>query len=308
MSMAAAIALAIAMDFLFGDPPGRWHPVAWIGSLLTQGRRYLERGSPRGLLVRGALLVVGSAVLAALAGWAAGALDRHSTSIGVGIEAIALKLSFSLRNLASACWRVAGALRAGDLGEARRLVGFHLVSRPTGELDAGQVASAAVESVAENLTDAFVAPLLCYFAFGLPGAYVYRAINTADAMIGYRAGHLEYFGKVAARLDDVINLIPARVSALAIVVATGAVGGDARCAWRTMIRDHGLTASPNAGWTMSAMAGALGIALEKPGVYRLGEGSLPGAGHIGRSVQTVLAAGLGTAAAMIGAFLLRGSR
>jgi adenosylcobinamide-phosphate synthase len=202
---------------------------------------------------------------------------------------------------------VESALRAGHLADARRLVGFHLVSRPTGELDADHVASAAVESAAENLTDAFVAPLLCYLAFGLPGAYAYRAINTADAMIGYRAERFEYFGKAAARLDDVLNIVPARLSALAIAAAARVAGGDARRAWRVMMRDHGRTASPNAGWTMSAMAGALGVALEKPGAYRLGDGSLPGPGHIGRARRIARAAGLGSAAAMIGAMLL-GSR
>ena len=175
----------------------------------------------------------------------------------------------------------------GDLAAARAALARDLVSRRTEDLAEGQVASAAVESVAENLTDGFVAPLCFFLAFGLPGALVYRAINTADAMLGYREGTLEEFGKLAARLDDVLNLIPARLSAGAIVLAAPFGGGDARRAFTVMRRDQGLTASPNAGWTMAAMAGGLGVAIEKAGAYRLGDGALPTAGHIRQSVSIV---------------------
>jgi adenosylcobinamide-phosphate synthase len=137
-----------------------------------------------------------------------------------------------------------------------------------------------------------VAPLAFYLAFGLPGAFGYRALNTADAMIGYRQGALEYFGKVAARLDDVMNLVPARVAALAIVLAAVASGAHAARAWRTMLDHHGRTASPNAGWTMAAMAGALGVRLEKPGHYLLGEGAEPTAADISIAVRIMIVAAL----------------
>jgi adenosylcobinamide-phosphate synthase len=158
------------------------------------------------------------------------------------------------------------------------------VSRPTAQLTAGQVASGAIESVAENLTDALVAPAVFFVLLGLPGALAYRALNTADTMLGYREGRLEYFGKVAARLDDVANLLPARIAGLALVVAAG---WRMTAAWSTMLRDHASTASPNAGWTMSATAGALGVTLEKPGSYRLGQGRAPRAADIGPSIWLV---------------------
>ncbi|MET0486093.1 MAG: CobD/CbiB family cobalamin biosynthesis protein, partial [Candidatus Rokuibacteriota bacterium] len=139
----------------------------------------------------------------------------------------------------------------------------------------------AIESLAENLTDSFVAPLLFYLVFGLPGAFAYRALNTADSMLGYREGALEYFGKLAARLDDVANLIPARLSALALVVAAGRRAPDA-CA--VMLGDHRRTSSPNAGWTMAAMSGALGVTLAKPGAYSLGRGAEPGIADISRGL------------------------
>ncbi len=167
------------------------------------------------------------------------------------------------------------------------------MSRPTATLRAEQVAAGVVESLAENLTDAFVSPLMFYLVLGLPGALAYRALNTADSMLGYRQGALEYFGKLAARLDDVANLIPARLAALALVIVAGR---RVRSAWSTMLSDHRLTASPNAGWTMAAMAGALGVTLAKPGAYSLGHGREPDVTDIahalrllGRAIAAVLA-------------------
>src|SRR5262245_27086690 len=289
--MAAAIALAVAIDLAFGDPPNRWHPVAWIGRLMVLGRRVAAaQRSALALLVSGAILVSLCSTLAGFAGWFVSGVASEAGWAGVILEAIGLKLAISIRDLVSACRVVAGALLAGDLPEARRLVGHHLVSRPTAQLEAAQVASATVESVGENLTDAVVAPLVFYLAFGLAGAYVYRTINTADAMFGYREGDLEYFGKTCARLDDIFNWIPARISALAIVCAAAALREDASGAWETLVRDHRKTASPNAGWTMAALAGALGVSLEKPGSYRLGDGPSAQAADIERGIRIVFAA------------------
>lgn len=136
--------------------------------------------------------------------------------------------------------------------------------------------------MAENLTDAVVAPVVFFLVLGAPGALAYRALNTADTMLGYRTGALEHFGKLAARLDDVANLLPARLAALAIVAAAGA---QARAAWLVMSQDHARTASPNAGWTMSAMSGALGVTLVRPETYRLGSGPPPDASDIPRSIH-----------------------
>jgi adenosylcobinamide-phosphate synthase len=187
---------------------------------------------------------------------------------------------------------VARDLELGDLDAARAQVGFHLVSRPTAGLDNRHVASAAIESVAENLTDSFIGPLCFYLAFGLPGAAVYRMVNTADAVLGYRDGRLEYFGKVAARLDDACNLIPARLAGMAVVVGAAFAGEHSRSAFAAMIRDAARTASPNAGWTMAAMAGALRVTLEKPTAYRLGRGALPSGSDIERSIRVMLAAAM----------------
>ena len=302
--------LALAFDVLVGEPPNRLHPVAWIGRLLVWGRARSWASSPAGLMAVGGgvlagvlLLVVG---LAALLSWLAGRLGWP----GLVLEAALLKCAFSLRGLAGAAMGVTAALEAGSLEEARRRVGRDLVSRPAEELSAPHVASATVESVAENLTDSVVAPLLFFLIGGLPGAWAYRVVNTADAMWGYREGDLEYLGKAAARLDDALNWIPARLAAIGIVLSafmSGAAAGRAVIgAWRTMWRDAGRTASPNAGWTMAAMAGALGVTLEKPGAYRLGSGPLPTARHIHRAVQVMLvASGLSVAVGLAVAALGR---
>src|SRR5437867_1398029 len=133
----------------------------------------------------------------------------------------------------------------GDRSGPRRSAGAHLVRRPTAELDTGRVASATIESAAENLTDSLVAPALFFLAGGLAGAAVYRVVNTADAMFGYRTGPLEYFGKIAARLDDLLNLIPARLAGLSLVAGAALVAEKGRGALACLRRDRRRTASPN---------------------------------------------------------------
>jgi adenosylcobinamide-phosphate synthase len=154
-------------------------------------------------------------------------------------------------------------------------VGWHLVSRDTSQSSSSLVVAATVESLAENITDGLTSPLLFFALGGLPGAWAYRFCNTCDSMLGYRDPEREYLGKFTARLDDVLNWLPARLTGALIVFAAALSGEDARNAWCTMPTEHRRTASPNAGWTMSAMAGALGVTLEKVGHYRLEGGNGP---------------------------------
>ena len=311
-----ALLLAVALDLVLGEPPNRFHPVAWIGRALSWAARPAHGPwPPDGGRRRRAwpLVLAGGVAVAAVTAVAAGAAAVVGLAVdsagpaGVLLEAVALKGAFSLRALRAAALSVRDALIAGELAGARRALGLHLVSRATGELDAGHVASGAVESVAENLTDSWVAPVCFYALGGLPAAWAYRAVNTADAMLGYREGRLEYFGKVAARLDDALNWVPARLAALAIVAGAAGTGESAAGAWRALRRDGARTASPNAGRTMAAMAGALGVALDKPGHYRLGAGSLPDARAIDRALKVAAAAALAALAAAGAALVLAGS-
>jgi adenosylcobinamide-phosphate synthase len=151
-----------------------------------------------------------------------------------------------------------------------------------------------------------MAPLCFFLLGGLPAAWAYRVVNTADAMLGYRQGELEYLGKTSARLDDLLNWIPARLAGLGIVAGAWVAGESGRRAWRVMLRDRGRTLSPNAGWTIAAMAGALGIVLEKPGAYRLGGDALPGVDAIDRALRVTMAAsGLCVAGSLLAALLWR---
>ena len=299
---AVVLALALAVELAIGDPVSRWHPVALFGRTIEGLFRRAPRTGRWRQLAYGAIAAgatVGSVALAtALLLRFAGEVS-HGLAIVLG--AALLKASLSYRQLAAEAGRVADHLESGRLEEARVSLRA-LVSRDTLSLPPALAASAAVESVAENLSDSFVAPLLYYVLFGVPGALAYRAINTLDAQVGYH-GPYEYIGRVAAKLDDAANLVPARLTAALLVLACALARADPVLALRTAWRDHLRTESPNAGWPMAAMAGGLRARLEKPGHYRLGEvGGECTASSIRRSVAvtrwaTALAAGLAVAGA-----------
>jgi len=284
-----AFVAAIALDAVLGEPPNALHPVAWIGRAAS----FVLAGAPRTGAMR-QLVFGGFVALVIPLGCAAAAagliLATARWPVVQLVTAIAvLKPTFALRALGEAADQVRRALAAGDLAQARTGLGS-LCSRDAAELDESLVAAAVVESVAENASDSVVAPLFYFAVFGLPGAVAYRAMNTLDAMIGYR-GRYEYLGKAAARLDDVLNLVPARITAGLFVLAAVVSGGDATGAWRVLVRDGGQTASPNAGRPMAAMAGLLGVTLEKPGHYRLGApGAAPGVATIRAAWRVVVIA------------------
>lgn len=284
-----ALILALVLDGLLGEPPAALHPVVWMGRAVDRvGRRVPP--APAGQLVHGGLQVVavgGAAALGALV--LAGAARRVPEPYSTVAEAWLLKTLLSVRALVAAARAVGRALDDGDLERARAEVRT-LVSRDAAWLGAPLLASAAVESVAENAVDSVVGPLLSYALAGLPGAAIYRAVNTMDAMIGYR-GRFEYLGKVAARTDDLLNLVPARVGALLLAGGAGIAGGSVGGALHLLRSDRQLTESANAGWPMSAMAGALGVRLTKPGTYCLGaELPDPEVGSIERAVDVLIAA------------------
>ena len=199
----------------------------------------------------------------------AGLRDIHQIAYVV-VGGFLLKTTFSIKMLHQTAARVRDLLAAGDIQGVRAQMSS-LVSRDPSQLTPEQATAATVESVSENIADSIIGPWLAFALFGLPGAVAYRAINTLDSMIGYH-GRYEYLGKASAWFDDLVNLIPSRLAGLLLVVASLVLPGQkASDAWRIMLRDHGKTESPNAGWTMSGMAGALGVELEKADHYRLGD-------------------------------------
>ena len=280
------ILFSLLLDMLFGDPPNRFHPVAWMGSTIAALQNMApEKDQPLKQLAYGGLLSLSGGVFFALLGRGLTAgLKRVPSPLRWLLEAGLLKTTIGLRGLDQAAGEVQSALENGDLDTARHSLRFHLVSRDTAELNASQAAAATVESVAENASDGVLGPLVYYLLGGLPAALFYRFINTADAMLGYRDREREWLGKIPARLDDLLNLLPARLSGLLIALAAGLRSRRFFPACQTMHRDSGKTASPNAGWPMSAMAGALNVELEKVDHYTLGEGNpAPETHHLGEA-------------------------
>jgi len=267
---------AVLSDFLFGDPPTTVHPVGFQGRYISFLWKYRPENKPGALLLYGVFIILsgllltvaavilfqrGISILSGLSG------DPFAFFINVLLTAGLLKGSFSLRNLFRAGKEVASALEDGLLEDARRLVAYHLVSRRTDNLDSSGVASAALESLAENFTDSAVAPFFWYSLGGPAASWGYRYVNTADAMLGYREGDREWGGKTAARLDDILNWIPSRLAGWLIIAAAFPAGLDAGGALKVMRKDSRNCPSPNSGWSMAAAAGALGVRFEKEGVY-----------------------------------------
>lgn len=256
--------LAFFFDLLIGDPQSRWHPVALMGRFIAWLERlfYREAHDPMLKMVSGAVLV--AVVLLVSYDVAAGLLYLSydipyawgSTVVG------ALMLSFMIapKSLAKAGRQIYDLLAAGKLPEARKAVGG-IVGRDTENLNDAEVTRAAVESIAENTSDGIIAPLFFFAIGGVPLAVLYRAANTMDSMLGYRNDRYLYFGKAAARLDDVLNFIPARITGMLFVMSAFLLSYDAHFALYIMRRDAAKHPSPNGGWAEAAMAGALHIRL-----------------------------------------------
>jgi adenosylcobinamide-phosphate synthase len=248
------LALAMIVDALFGEPRWLWdrlpHPAVLMGRAVAAADRRLNTGGDRRL--RGVAALAGLVLAAAAAGWL--------LSLAWPVEVIAAAILLAQRSLVDHVRAVADALHL-SVGDGRLAVA-QIVGRDTDAMQAPDVARAAIESAAENLSDGVIAPLFWFAIAGLPGMCVYKMVNTADSMIGHRTPRHEAFGWAAARLDDVLNLIPARLTALVIALAAPRPG-----TWRIVLRDARLHRSPNAGWPEAAMAGALDVALSGPRSY-----------------------------------------
>jgi adenosylcobinamide-phosphate synthase len=264
---------ALLWDRLFGEPPAGIHPVVWMGRAIGFCEKRLRRSSPASQLLQGAAVALGVPLLFTLATVLVLTGLAETTWLRILVSIWLLKSTFAVSALGAAATDVRRALALGDLSAARRALAS-LCSRDASEMDAGAVASGAVESVAENTADSVVAPLLFFVFFGLPGAIFYRAVNTLDARIGYH-GRYELLGKASARLDDLLNWAPARLAAGLLLIAGAWQRLDARRGWEILWRDGGRTESPNAGRPMAAMAGLLGVRLEKAGHYALGDALVP---------------------------------
>jgi len=268
------LSLALVIDILFGEPPRAIHPVVWMGKVISFLEKFAPPQGARAQFVYGGVMVLLTTfIFASPVYFILFYIKQVNLVAYIIIAALLLKPAFSLRELRHAALEIKTLLIKNELKEARAKIPA-LVSRETQNLGKPALVSATVESIAENISDSFVAPLFYFLFLGVPGAVAYRAINTCDAMIGYHQKY-EYSGKFAAKLDDGLNFIPARISGLLLVVTAYLSRKCGKDAWQVMLRDHGKTESPNAGWPMSAMAGALGVRLEKVGYYSLGNANKP---------------------------------
>jgi adenosylcobinamide-phosphate synthase len=263
------LAGALLLDVLAGEYPRVLHPVVWLGKIIS-GLFSLApaRGFARQLLF-GAVVAVGLVGASAAGAYIAMDLAAEIPYLHVALGIFLLKGSFALGALGRAADGVCRPLQRGDVDQAR--AGLRsLCSRDPSELNPEQLLEATIESLAENASDSFVAPLFYYLLLGVPGAVAYRAINTLDAMVGYR-GRYEALGKASARLDDVVNWLPARLTAGLLLVAGWLGRQNVAGGLRVWHRDARKTPSPNGGRPMAVMAGLLGVRLEKTGTYALGD-------------------------------------
>ncbi|MCS7095801.1 MAG: cobalamin biosynthesis protein [Nitrososphaerota archaeon] len=266
------IALAFLIDLLFGEPPDPVHPTVWMGKLIASLKPKAKGGNPKAEKFKGLLLCLFVTASFAFPAYVILHLVRQFLGLWAYtvFAAVMLKMTFSVRGLSYYTMPIARAIESGRVDEAKRWLPF-IVRRNPEALSQSQIISAAVESIAESTVDGITSPLFYFALFGVPGAIAFRAINTLDSMVGYKDREHVNIGWFSARIDTFANYVPARLTALLMVLASAILRKNWRASWRVLRRDKSRTESLNAGWPMSAMAGALGVQLEKPGFYRLGE-------------------------------------
>lgn len=261
------IATALAIDLVAGDPVWMPHPVRMIGAAISFGDRILHTGDQRRDLCNGAVVAIATITLAAFCTWMIIGIARNLGEPLGAIAAIVIAwTTLALRGLDDAARTVERALESNDELNARRALPA-LIGRDPDALDRSAIIRATVESVAENTSDGVIAPMLFLFVGGPVAAIAYKAINTLDSMLGYRDARYRYFGRAAARIDDVANYIPARLTAICMIAAAQFVTGRAGQAWAACRADARKHASPNAGFPEAAAAGALGIQLGGDAIY-----------------------------------------
>lgn len=270
----AILFLALLIDKAVGDPPRLWarvpHPVVLFGKAVSAADRRLNVPGlgPAAARSRGIVAAVLLTVLALACGVLVSSLFSGLWLIGLFMEVCVVAILLAQKSLADHVRAVAFALNEEGLTGGRREVAL-IVGRDPQTLDSAGVSRAAIESLAENYSDGVVAPAFWYMVLGLPGLFAYKMINTADSMIGHKSEKYLYFGWASARWDDIVNLIPARASAVIIALAAWTAEGFAamRRSLRVAVVDHGKHRSPNSGWPEAAMAGAINVQLAGPRIY-----------------------------------------
>jgi adenosylcobinamide-phosphate synthase len=282
----AILATALLIDLAFGEPPDKVHPTAWMGKVIAFIKPRLKSKSPRIERLNGVLLGLLTIALFTIPAYFMlfFVQQRFGLVAYIIVASLLLKTTFAIKCMERFTRSIARAVERDDVEGARQLLPY-IVRRDPKKLNKQQIISAAVESIAEGTVDGVTSPLFYYALFGVPGAISFRVINTLDSMVGYKDPEHMNVGWFSAKLDDLANYIPARLTAFLMVIAAWLLGEDWKNSWRILRRDCHKTESPNAGWSMSAMAGALNVKLEKPGHYVLGDGDALSPKHILRALK-----------------------
>ncbi|MCE9618101.1 MAG: cobalamin biosynthesis protein [Nitrosarchaeum sp.] len=270
---------ALVLDFAVGDPRNKFHPTAWIGSLIAKLTPHTKHSSENleklgGIFI---ILIPSGIVVSLLISLNIGikliTMDYIYIIISIIVGGILLKTTIAIKGMERHALAVVTALEQNDISSARDNLSM-IVKRNTTNLDKNHVFSGVLESISENTVDGITGPLFYFAIFGLPGAFVYRVINTADSMIGYKTDIFKNVGWFGANCDKILNYIPSRLTGFIMILSAMILGNDWRKSYEIMIRDGRKTKSPNAGYPMAAIAGALGAKFEKIDHYSLGDGNI----------------------------------
>ena len=275
----AIIGFAILIDLIFGDPKNRYHPTAWIGTFIAKLTTITKNQNSTFEKIGGTIMIItiSSVVVLLLSGLTFGisliSVDYISLILTVVIGALLLKTTIAIRGMEKHAISVLDSLESNDLDLARNYLSM-IVKRNTTKLDKNHVLSGVLESISENTVDGITGPMFYYAFFGLFGAFVYRIINTADSMVGYKNDIFKNLGWFTAKCDTILNYIPSRLTGLMMVISAAILKNNWRNSYKVMIRDGKKTESPNAGYPMAALAGALETKFEKINHYKLGDGEI----------------------------------
>jgi adenosylcobinamide-phosphate synthase len=266
------LSLAVLIDLTLGEPPNWLHPTVWMGRLILYLKNKIRSKNARIEKMNGTLMALSIIILFSVPIYFILFLVREYLGQIAYIitSAFLLKLTFAIRCMEQYTLPIAKSVETGDIERARKLLS-HIVRRDPTKLGSQHVISAAVESIAEGTVDGITSAFFYFSLFGVPGAVAFRVINTLDSMVGYKDTEHVNIGWFSARLDSLANYVPARLTALLMVLAAWLSRENWKSAWKILCRDKNKTESVNAGWSMSTMAGALGVRLEKLKCYTLGD-------------------------------------
>ena len=284
------VGFALGLDFAVGDPKNRFHPTAWIGKFIGKIVPYGKTNSALTEKISGVLFVVIVTSIVSLILFAIDfginliSVDILSLITSIVIGSILLKTTIAIRGMEHHAMKVVSAIENNNIESARKNLSM-IVKRDTTNLDKNHVISGTLESVSENTVDGITGPLFYFGLFGIFGAFAYRTINTFDSMIGYKTQMFKNLGWFAANCDKILNYIPSRLTGLVMILGSFILKNNWKQSYQIMIRDNSKLESPNAGYPMAALAGALNTSFEKIDHYKIGDGSMElDATHIKSSI------------------------